>query len=456
MHLVEAAKAINAQLIGKDILFTSVGTDSRNISTQQLFVALRGEHFDGHEYGQQALEHGASAVMVSQSKTDWPSALLVKDTRLALGELASYWRSKFTVPIVAITGSSGKTTVKEMLAAILRHAIAEDGVLATQGNLNNDIGLPLTLLKLRNHHQYAVVEMGMNHMGEIAYLAKLGRPDIALINNAGSAHIGELGSLEAIAQAKGEIFQGLAEGGTAIINADDDFAPFWQTIVTKLAANHVILTFGLSAQADVSATYQLSPNASSLQLRTPQGTQAFELPVAGLHNVRNALAAAAAALALGIKLTMIAQALSQFGGVKGRLQHRPGLNGAQVIDDTYNANPVSMKAAIDVLAAQPGEKIMVMGDMGELGSDAPGHHAEVGNHAKQAGIDRLFTTGELSALASKAFGTTARHFDQIEALVENLKPYLQKQTTVLVKGSRFMRMERVVHLITIKNNEERP
>lgn len=455
MRLSEAAIATRGQLIGQDALFTSVGTDSRNLATQQLFVALQGEKFDGHDYAKQVFEHGTTGVLVHKNVAGLSAGILVNDTRLALGDLAAYWRGKFEMPIAAITGSSGKTTVKEMLASILRTATQHtDAVLATQGNLNNDIGLPLTMLKLRSQHQYAVLEMGMNHAGEISYLTKLARPTVALVNNAGTAHIGELGSVEAIAHAKGEIYQGLAADGTAIFNADDDFAPLWR----GMTAGYKQMTFGLTATADVSADYQLDVNSSAITLKTPVGHLAFNLPAAGLHNVRNALAAASVALAMGVSLEAIAQGLEQFAGVKGRLQMMQGVNGARVIDDSYNANPTSMKAAIDVLVAQGGKKIFVMGDMGELGAEAAAMHAEVGQYAKNAGVDHLYALGELGVQAVYAFGQGGQHFDEVEPLAASITPQLNAQTTVLVKGSRFMRMERVVHLVTTKlttqNNEE--
>ncbi|MEZ0273160.1 MAG: UDP-N-acetylmuramoyl-tripeptide--D-alanyl-D-alanine ligase, partial [Methylophilaceae bacterium] len=348
MRLSEAAIATQGQVIGEDVLFTSVGTDSRALTPEQLFVALIGENFDGHVYARQSIEDGAAAAMISAEQASLAPALLVKDTRIALGGLAGYWRSKFNIPLAAITGSNGKTTVKEMLAAILRETAGnEDAVLATQGNLNNDIGLPLTLLKLRSQHRYAVAEMGMNNPGEISYLARLGRPTVALINNATLAHLGGLGTVEAIARAKGEIFEGLTEDGIAVINADDVFAPLWN----MLSAPRKVMSFGLEHAADVSADYQLEADGSRVQMKTPQGAIEFRLPVPGLHNVCNALAAATAALAMGVPLTAVAQGLAGFGGVKGRLQHKAGINGTLVIDDTYNANPASMKAAIDVLAA---------------------------------------------------------------------------------------------------------
>ena len=451
MRLSEAAIATQGQVIGQDVLFTSVGSDSRALTPGQLFVALRGEHFDGHAYAQSCLDRGAAAAMVSADQGDLSAAILVKDTRLALGELAAHWRNKFSIPLAAITGSNGKTTVKEMLASILRVATGDDdSVLATQGNLNNDIGLPLTLLKLRAQHRYAVVEMGMNHAGEIRYLTRIGRPTVALVNNATVAHLGGLGTVEAVALAKGEIFEGLAADGIAVINVDDSFAPLWKL----LAAPHPIMTFGLDYSADVSADYRLDADASHMQIKTPQGEAEFHLAVAGSHNVRNALAAATAALAMGISLAAITAGLAGFAGVKGRLQHKTGLNGARVIDDTYNANPASMKAAIDVLAAQTGKKLLVLGDMGELGADAAQLHAEIGSYAKLAGIAALYALGDLSRETATAFGAGAQHYDAPEALAAQLMAQMDANAVVLVKGSRFMRMERVVTLITENLSEK--
>ena len=445
MRLSEAALATRGQLIGADVEFCCVGTDSRAIKKGQLFVALKGENFDGHEYAAQSLEQGASAVLVSKASNVSP-AVVVEDTRLALGDLASHWRAKFDMPVVAITGSNGKTTVKEMLAAILKVATADDAsVLATQGNLNNDIGLPMTMLNLGKQHRYAVLEMGMNHTGELSYLSNLAKPNVALVNNAGTAHIGELGSLEAIANAKGEIFEGLADGGTAIINADDVFANLWK----NLASKHQQVTFGLKAKADVTAKYELHAASSDLELIAPNGTVKFTLPAPGLHNVSNALAAASAALALNVLLENIATGLSNFAGVKGRLQTKQGFAGAKVIDDTYNANPMSMKAAIDVLKASAGQRIFVMGDMAELGADAASMHAEIGAYAKTAGIEKFYALGELTKNAVTAFGANAMHFGTVEALAESLKSIMNAETTVLVKGSRSMRMERVVDAIQL-------
>ncbi|MFM1978413.1 MAG: UDP-N-acetylmuramoyl-tripeptide:D-alanyl-D-alanine ligase [Pseudomonadota bacterium] len=449
MRLSEAAIATHGIVIGNDVEFTSVGTDSRAITQGQLFVALKGDHFDGHDYVAQSLAQGAAAALIENNEN--APAVKVKDARLALGDLAAYWRKKINAPIVAITGSNGKTTVKEMLAAILKVAAGSDSkVLATQGNLNNDIGMPLTLLRADSHHSYVVLEMGMNHSGEISYLTNIAKPNFALVNNAGLAHVGELGSVEAIAQAKGEIFQGLALDGTAIINADDVYSDLWKSLASKYQQ----ITFGLEATADVTASYELNGSTSHVSLKAPNGEVEFTLPASGLHNVKNALAASTAAIALNVSLQSIAEGLSGFSGAKGRLQQKQGQFDAQVIDDTYNANPASMKAAVDVLSAREGKRFMVMGDMGELGADAGLMHAEIGSYAKQSGIDALFVLGDLSQEAVKAFGSGAQHFENAESLSEAVLNRMDKVTTVLVKGSRFMRMERVVDKITKNSHEE--
>jgi UDP-N-acetylmuramoyl-tripeptide--D-alanyl-D-alanine ligase len=454
MRLSEAAQATRGKWLGDDVVFQAVTTDSRKLQPGDLFVALKGERFDGHDFVADCLQRGAAAVMVCQSSASASRspALLVEDTRLALGELAAYWRSKFHIPLAAITGSNGKTTVKEMLAAMLREAAGDDGVLATEGNLNNDIGLPLTLFKLKPRHRYAVAEMGMNHPGEISTLTRIARPTVALVNNAGAAHLEGLGSIEAVARAKGEIFEGLSADGVAVINADDAFAPLWR----QLAAPRRILTFGLEQPSEVSAGYRLQTDGSQLVISTPQGRGRIEvrLAVPGLHNVRNALAATAAALAMGLEPAVIAAGLQRFGGVKGRLQHKPGKGGAVIIDDTYNANPASMRAAIGVLEAMPGRRLFVMGDMGELGADAAAMHSEIGVLAKRSGIDGLYAMGEMTAGTVQAFGAGARHFDTPEALAAALQPELKAGVTLLVKGSRFMRMERVVELLTEQKEGE--
>jgi UDP-N-acetylmuramoyl-tripeptide--D-alanyl-D-alanine ligase len=458
MDLYEVAQATGGTATAEGHRFAGVSTDSRSIAAGQLFVALRGDRFDGHEYVRDVLARGAAAAVVEHVWADAHGVGLplvhVDDTRLALGSLAGHWRRQFALPLIGITGSNGKTTVKEMCAAILREHERRDEldpaetVLATTGNLNNDIGLPQMLLRLHAGHRAAVIEMGMNHPGEIAYLTRLARPTVALVNNAQRAHLAGLGTLADVARAKGEIFEGLSDDGVAVINADDPQATLWR----QLAANRTIVGFGMDAHADVQAHASPHGFASMISLTAPQGAVEFELPLPGRHNVMNALAAAAACLAAGVSLGTIAEALSGYGGVKGRLQRRAGLRGALVIDDSYNANPDSMRAAIDVLAALPGRRIFVMGDMGEAGEAAGQFHDEIGGYAKSCGIDRLLALGELSSAAAHNFGGGAAHFGKIEELVATLKAEMAADTTVLVKGSRFMRMERVADAITENNN----
>ncbi len=441
MRLHDAASALQASAIGPDVAFDVVSTDSRNLPAGALFVALRGERFDGHAYAARVLEAGAAAVMIEAgAKLDVAPALVVKDTRLALGQLAAWRRQSLPARVLAITGSNGKTTVKEMLAAILaRHAGAE-AVLATQGNFNNDIGMPLTLLRLTPAHRYAVLEMGMNHPGELDYLSRLAQPDVALVNNALRAHLEGLGSLEAVAQAKGEIYAGVKPDGVCMINADDPHADLW----CGLCGDRRVLSFGVE-RGDVRADCTLREFGADLVLHTPAGDIPVTLNVPGLHNVRNAVAAAAAAYVLDVPLAVIAQGLADFAGVKGRLQPHPCILGARLIDDTYNANPDSVAAAIQVLAAQKGQRILVLGDMGELGPGADALHREIGATAKQAGIDRLLCLGELSVETVRAFGEGGMHFERIEELLAEVENALGPDVTVLVKGSRFMKMERVVN-----------
>ena len=446
MRLSEAARAIRAELRGEDRAFEAVSTDTRTLGPQALFVALKGERFDGHAFLQQAAQQQAAGALVQKSGLGARSVgqelplLVVDDSRLALGQLAAHWRNRFSMPLVALTGSNGKTTVKEMLSSILRAASAEEAVLATRGNLNNDIGVPLTLLELRPGHRYAVVEMGMNHAGEIRYLARLAAPDVALVNNAAPAHIEFFDSVEAIARAKGEIFEGLKPGGTAVINADDRHAGIWR----DLASGRRIVDFGIEHPAAVSATYRLRWLESEIVVRTPLGEARALLKAPGLHNVKNALAASAAAVALQVPAPAIARGLERYAGIKGRLQKKVGRNGATLIDDTYNANPESVRAAIAVLAQAPGDKVLVLGDMGELGSGAAEMHAEVGRFAREQGVGSLLALGEHSAHAARAFGAGARHFMRIEDLLAEAESALQPGVTALIKGSRFMQMERVV------------
>ena len=443
LDLDAAARALDATRSGANATFTGVTTDSRQVQTGDLFVALRGERFDGHTFVDVALSSGAVAALVEQGvplRVGDAPLILVRDTRQALGRLAASWRGRFVLPLAAVTGSNGKTTVKEMLAEMLRAAVGEDAVLATVGNLNNDIGVPITLLRLRDRHRYAVIEMGMNHPGEISYLTQLARPTVALVTNAGAAHIGEVGSREAIARAKGEIYAGLDATGVALINADDDFAQFWR----DLNRGRRVIEFGIDRPAAVNAQFELSAAGSLMSVSTPDSAYIAQLQVPGLHNVRNALAAAAAGYALGIAPAFAAGGLAAYAGTEGRLERKTARGGATLIDDTYNANPDSVRAAIAVLAAAAGKRVLVLGDMGELGEAGAALHAGTGEDARRAGIDHLLTLGELSEAATRAFGSGARHFRKLDELCSALDRLLGRDTTVLVKGSRFMRMERVV------------
>jgi UDP-N-acetylmuramoyl-tripeptide--D-alanyl-D-alanine ligase len=436
MQLHQAAQAIGARHAGPDVWLQGVSTDTRSLQPGQLFVALRGPNHDGHDYIDQAMAKGAAGCLVEQVVTDCP-AILVGDTRLALGQLARAWRQRFDIPLVAITGSNGKTTVKEMLAAILAR---QGEVLATRGNLNNDIGLPLTLLELDPRHRSAVVELGANHAGEIDTLTRIALPDVALITNAGPAHLEGFGSIEGVARAKGEIFAGLADNGSAVINADDAFAPLWR----ERAAPHRIVTFGLQPGAGVTARWQAGADGSRLQVSTPQGEVDLTLALLGRHNVTNALAAIAAAIALAVPLADIRSGLESLRPVPGRLELKTGPAGSRLIDDTYNANPASLAAALEVLAAFPGLRLLVLGDMAELGPDAETLHAEAGRLAREAGIEGLIGTGPLAAAAAREFGAGGTAFeDQAEAIAQ-LQSGLDADSTVLVKGSRASRMERVV------------
>lgn len=460
MTVQNAALALHSEWHGKNVLFTGVSTDSRAVERGDLFVALVGEKFDGHNFIAEVKEKGAAAAMVclesavKNQEAEIP-LILVKDTRRGLGQLAAYWREHFSIPVVAVTGSNGKTTVKEMIASILRRAIDASGrmdemdgsgkVLATEGNLNNDIGMPLMLLRLRKQHLYAVIEMGMSHSGEISYLTGLAKPSVAVITNAGTAHVEGLGSVKAVACAKGEVFEGLDQQGIAVINADDPHAPLWR----ELAGNRKTVDFGITGEPQVSACYQIDFFGSRMKLILPGGIEDVELQVPGEHNVRNALAAAAVAVALGIDTKAIASGLAEFRGVKGRMQKKRCLHGATLIDDSYNANPESVRAALAVLAKAQGKKILVLGDMGELGESARDFHERIGMEARLAGIDRLFAVGELSAYTAAKFGSGARHCEHIEELLAEVESLLAADVTLLVKGSRFMQMERVAKRIEL-------
>ena len=449
MDLREAAAGSSGEARGENPRFAAVSSDSRTIEDGALFVALRGERFDGHQYLAAAHSRGAVAAMVDRRAPMDDGAsplplLVVDDTRLGLGRLAAYWRSKFKLPLIAVTGSNGKTTVKEMIASILAEHAGPGHSFATPGNLNNDIGLPLTLLRLRAAHTCAVVELGMNHPGETAYLADIARPTVALVNNAQREHQEFMQSVEEVAHEHGAVFSALPADGVAVINADDTFAGYWRGV----AAPRRMLEFGIERPAAVGGRFELRDFGSDIVLRAPDGEAPLRLRAAGVHNVRNALAAAAAAAAAGVRLAAIARGLAGFAPVEGRLQRLAGKGGAIVLDDSYNANPDSVIAAIEVLAHASGRKFLVLGDMGEVGARGAAFHAEIGRHARACQIDRLFLVGELAAHAAAAFGDGAEHYANIDALLAVLAPALEPGVTALIKGSRFMRMERVVHALT--------
>lgn len=448
MTLARAAAELGGAVRGADVRFEDVCTDSRTLKKGDLFIALRGERYDGHDFVSQAAAAGAVAALVDQrhvpAATDLPLAV-VADTTVALGALAAHWRRQFHIPLVAVVGSNGKTTVKEMIAACLRAHSGDAAVLATRGNLNNHIGLPLTLLALREAHRVAVVEVGMNHPGETAQLAAIAAPTIAVVNNAQREHQEFMLSVMDVAVEHASLITALPEDGVVVINADDAHAGVWRTA----AGTRRVRDFGLQQSAAVRAQCRMQAASAHLDVTTPEEHAAFELPLAGEHNARNALAAIAAATAAGASLAACARALTRFVAVKGRLQIKTGRHGAMLIDDTYNANPDSVRAAIDVLARTPGRKLLVLGDMGEVGTQGAAFHEEVGVYARDAGIDGLYALGDLAVVTARAFGAGGRHYPCIEDLLADVEGVLNPQTALLVKGSRFMQMERVVRGIEV-------
>lgn len=442
MRISEAAALLEARWQGTDEHFAGMGIDTRDLCRGALFVALKGEKVHGHEFVEHARRRGAAAALVERADLNVKLPLItVTDTRRAMGTLSRAWREGLDLNLVAVTGSNGKTTVKEMLIGVLRQG---GRVMATTGNLNNDLGVPLTLARLGPEHRYAVVEMGANHAGEIAYLVNLARPNVGVITQCAPAHLEGFGSVQGVARAKGELLEGLPAGGIAVINGDDPFADLWR----KQAGSRTCLRFGLGPEVDVSATWQILEQGSELQIRTPRGAFGVHLALPGRHNVMNALAAAAAAVALEVPLEDIATGLGAMGPVRGRLQLRTGRNRARVLDDTYNANPASLEAGLAVLEAAPGRHWLVLGDMAELGAEAAEYHVKAGRAARQAGVERLFAVGPLAREAARSFGRGARHFESRDALVEALEPVLEADVTLLVKGSRSMGMESVVQAVT--------
>jgi len=448
LTLAKAAASFGGTLFYPDCHFSAVSTDSRTLQPGQLFVALRGENFDGHRFVASVAGAACGLVVERVDKALSLPQWVVPDTTVALGQLAQMARGDFAGKLVAVTGSSGKTTVKEMLAAILG-TIAP--VLATSGNLNNHIGVPLTLLRLATEHRFAVIEMGTSGPGEIAYLTGIARPDIALVNNVMPAHMAGLGSEAAIADEKGEIYRNLPADGTAVLNLDQPWVGQWQS---RLPCSNRLTYSMVQADADFRATAISADHEGccGFVLQTPQGSVPVQLGLPGRHNVANALAAAACAFAAGAKPAQIAEGLQRVRAVKGRMQYRRGIGGARIIDDTYNANPGSMRAAIDALALLPQPRFLVLGDMAELGADEQRLHSEVGAYAASSGIDHLYAVGPLGVSTVAGFGQRGRHFASKAALVEALTTDIGSTANVLVKGSRSAGMEDIVNRLSKGEN----
>ncbi|MCW8930030.1 MAG: UDP-N-acetylmuramoyl-tripeptide--D-alanyl-D-alanine ligase [Gammaproteobacteria bacterium] len=465
--LAQVAASLCVDLIGEDRVFTQVSINTRTMKEGDLFIAIKGENFDGHQYIEQAEKNGACGLIVEQCCGSTLPQIIVENTRIALGDIAALWSSAFSLPIVAITGSCGKTTVKEMTAAIFQSAYADtsskkERVLATKGNFNNEIGVPLTLLRLQKEHQAAVIELGANHVGEIKYLVDMVQPDVAVITNVTHAHIEGFGSIEGIAKGKAEIYTGLERDGTAVINADDDFFEYWKTFCNKQPnENGKIkqLTFGLNEQADVSAEYINLQDGFELKLKTPAGNKTVHLKQFGLHNIYNALAATAVTLSSGCTLKDVKSGLENFTNASGRLEKKKGVNNSTLFDDTYNANPGSVRAGINAIkqveSEIKGEAVLILGDMGELGEESRQLHFQLGVDAAKLGIKQLFTVGTISQETTNGYNSVslltdenklgAVHFSKKSELIQKVKDKLHKDSVVLIKGSRSMVMEEVVN-----------
>ncbi|HEY8518437.1 MAG TPA: UDP-N-acetylmuramoyl-tripeptide--D-alanyl-D-alanine ligase [Gammaproteobacteria bacterium] len=446
--LAAVAREVQGNLHGADAPFGAVSTDSRTLEKGSLFVAIKGERFDGNDYVGAAHSKGAAGALVSRvSEVPLPQ-VEVNDTRQAFGRMARAWRRNFTVPVVAVTGSSGKTTVKELIGTILS---VRRKVCVTAGSLNNDIGLPLTLMRISPEHEAVVVELGANHPGEIDYLAGVAEPTIGVITNAAAAHLEGFGSIEGVVAAKGELLDHLPAAGTAVLNADDPFVEEWRKRVRRAT----VVTFGFAANADcrVLGEPRFDSTGADFTLRLPDGVElAVRVPLLGRQNVANALAAAAAARAAGATAAEIAAGLARATAVRGRLRPLKGLRGAVVVDDSYNANPGSVRAALDYLAERPGKRILVLGDMAELGAEGPKLHREVGAYAASR-CDELVAVGALAAEAARAFGSGARECADIDAVRQAIEPELGPGVTVLVKGSRVMQLDRLVE--ALEDRQER-
>ncbi len=438
LSLTDIAKWTGGRLHGADVLVDAVSTDTRTLAPGMLFVALQGERHDAHAFAEQARERGASALLVNRELPLELPQVVVADTQVALGEIARAVRSRSRARVIGITGSNGKTTVKTLLASILgRHGRTH----VSAGNFNNEIGLPLTLLAMPADTEYAVIEMGAGKPGDIAYLARIAQPDVALVNNVAAAHLERMGNLQGVAETKGAIYRALPADGIAIINADDAFAEYFAV----LAGTRRTARFGLLRRADVSANTDPEANAEGrFRLLTPAGSCEVALPFPGRHNVMNALAASAVAVTIGVPLATIKSGLEAAPAVAGRLLRTAHASEAAVIDDSYNANPGSFAAAIATLAAEPGERVLVMGDMAELGTDAERLHADIGALARRSGIQRLRAVGPLSRAAVAAFGGGAQHYADQTQLIDALRAELRSGVVLLVKGSRSSAMDRVV------------
>lgn len=442
--LAEFAAACGGRLLGADRPFDEVAIDSRRLGPGNLFAALMGERVDGHAFVADAAARGAAGALVRHAQSVALAQIVVDDVEAALASAARAVRARFTGPVIGVAGSNGKTTVKEMTAAIL----AQRGpCLATRGNLNNHLGVPMTLLRLRSEHRSAVIEMGANRAGDVAALVRIARPDIGLITNAGAEHLEGFGSLEGAARAEGEMVAELPADATAVLNADDAFFGMWRACTAAR-----VVSFGLRESAQFSAQalrLQLSTQgfASSFELRSPGGRRTVQLRLAGRHNVLNALASAAAAASAGATLEQLSAGLAGVSAVRGRLQLRRRSDGGWLIDDSYNANPSSVRAGLEVLAQMPGRRWLVLGDMAELGEFAATSHRELGEAARSLGVERLYSHGPLAALAAASFGAGAQTFEDAAALTRALQSALSPEVSLLIKGSRVNRLERIVEAL---------
>ena len=448
LSLQQLAQELSSARMTADAEVIGLSTDSRQLKAGDVFVALRGENFDAHDFLPQVAQTGAVAVIAEQLPVDFQlPALVVPDTKMALAEVGRFWRKQFAIPVIGVTGSNGKTTVKEMIAAILAAAFGADQRLSTKGNLNNEIGVPLTVLELNGEHQAAVIEMGMNHPGEIALLASVALPTVVLVNNAQREHQEFMQSVRAVAEENGSAIKALPDNGVAVFPHNDEYSSLWSGYAQEQGQRKV-LSFGLHREADIAGTYTTSAFGSEIAIMIAGKISKIHLQAAGEHNVLNALAAAACCHAIGISDDVIVHGLENFHPVSGRLQRKHANCGATVIDDTYNANPDSVRAAIDVLKQLGGDTLLVLGDMGEVGDNGAQFHHEIGEYARACGISALFLLGDQVQHSAAGFGHAAQYFRDIQQLLSALDARVNKDSKVLIKGSRFMKMERVVaHLL---------